>query len=344
MANVAEISDRLHVLAHGRPGHIIDRLIAERGGRLVDASCLAGDAAVLYATLKYGAAVRMADAIAPMSGPEAFQHLSGILKLDIQSRGEDRIPRQGAFLLVSNHPTGIADGVAMFDFLKSHPTRHGVFRQPRRGAGEYPRFNEIIIPVEWRDDFKSRDKTRETLQLTNRAVREGKATVLFPSGRIAFWNEGKLTERPWKVSAVTLARRHDLPMVPVNMSARNSGLFYWLSKHSTELRDMTVFHELLNKKRRPSGLPSVSRSCLMRLMPIPMMTVRALEYHTVHGLAAESGPGVRAGAQGLEPGCLRRRLWFPHFSGRAVLSRLLVCQWQLRRGTSAPRSSASPGL
>ena len=32
------------------------------------------------------------------------------------------------------------------------------------------------------------------------------------------------------------------------MSARNSGLFYWLAKWSTELRDMTVFHELLNKK------------------------------------------------------------------------------------------------
>ncbi len=111
-----------------------------------------------------------------------------------------------------------------------------------------PRFNEIIIPVEWRDEFKSRDKARETLQLTNRAVQDGKAAVLFPSGRIAFWNEGKLTERPWKVSAVTLARRYELPVIPVNISARNSGLFYWLSKHSTELRDMTVFHELINKK------------------------------------------------------------------------------------------------
>ena len=36
MAYVAEISDRLQVLAHGRPGHIIDQLIAERGGRLVE--------------------------------------------------------------------------------------------------------------------------------------------------------------------------------------------------------------------------------------------------------------------------------------------------------------------
>jgi putative hemolysin len=126
------------------------------------------------------------------------------------------------------------------DFLSVHRPDMMIFAN-RDAVRVSPRFNEIIIPVEWRDDYKSRDKTRETLQLTNRAVQDGKATVLFPSGRIAFWNEGRLTERPWKLSAVTLAKRHELPVVPVNMSARNSGLFYWLSKHSTELRDMTVF-------------------------------------------------------------------------------------------------------
>ncbi|EDQ31690.1 putative hemolysin [Hoeflea phototrophica DFL-43] len=284
MANVADISYRLNVLAHGRPGHIIDRLIAERGGRLVEHPAWPVMRPIVYATLKYGAAVKMADAIAKMSGAEAFHYLSGILKLDIVSQGEERIPRKGAFLLVSNHPTGIADGVAMFDFLKN--TRPDMMFFANRDAVRVsPRLDEIIIPVEWRDDFKSRDKTRETLQLTNRAVEDGKATVLFPSGRIAFWNEGKLTERPWKISAVTLARRYDLPIVPVNMAARNSGLFYWLSKHSTELRDMTVFHELLNKKQQTFGFTVGQPIMPEALDADPNDAVRALEYHTVHGLA-----------------------------------------------------------
>lgn len=285
MAYVAEISDRLQVLAHGRPGHIIDRLIAERGGRLVEHPAWPVMRPFLYATLKYGAAVRMADAIGSLSGHGAFQHISDLLKLDIQSRGEDRIPKTGGFLLVANHPTGIADGVAMFDFLTRHRPDMMIFAN-RDAVRVSPRFNEIIIPVEWREDYKSRDKTRETLQLTNRAVQDGKATVLFPSGRIAFWHEGRLTERPWKVSAVTLARRHELPVIPVNISARNSGLFYWLSKHSTELRDMTVFHELLNKKhhtfRFTVGQPIMPDA----LDGDPAEAVKALEYHTVHGLAA----------------------------------------------------------
>ncbi|WP_412050385.1 1-acyl-sn-glycerol-3-phosphate acyltransferase [Hoeflea sp. Naph1] len=284
MAYVADISDRLQILAHGRPGHIIDQLIGERGGRLVAHPAWPMLRPLVYATLKYGAAVRMADAIAAMSGHEAFKYLSDLLQLDIQSQGAHRIPREGGFLLVANHPTGIADGVAMFDFLTQHRPDMMIFAN-RDAVRVNPRFEEIIIPVEWRDDFKSRDKTRETLQLTNRAVQNGKATVLFPSGRIAFWNEGKLTERPWKVSAVTLARRHALPVVPVHVSARNSGLFYWLSKHSTELRDMTVFHELLNKKNQTFRFTVGEPIMPEALDGDPNEAVRALEYHTVHGLA-----------------------------------------------------------
>lgn len=284
MAYVAEITDRLQVLAQGRPGHVIDQLIGERGGRLVNHPTWPLLRPFLYATLHYGAAVRMADAVAAMSGSEALKYLSDLLKLDIQSSGSSRIPSKGGFLLVANHPTGIADGVAMFDFLSQIRPDMMIYAN-RDAVRVNPRFKEIIIPVEWREDFKSRDKVRETLQLTNRAVQEGKATVLFPSGRIAFWHEGKLTERPWKVSAVSLARRHDLPVVPVHVSARNSGLFYWLSKHSTELRDMTVFHELLNKKKQTFRFTVGEPIPPEALDGDPNEALRALEYHTVHGLA-----------------------------------------------------------
>jgi putative hemolysin len=112
-----------------------------------------------------------------------------------------------------------------------------------------PRFAEMIIPVEWRDEYKSKLKTRETLQIDQPSCSpKGKATMLFPSGRIAYWANGRLNERPWKTSAVGLARKYNLPILPVHVTARNSGLFYWFAKWSTELRDMTVFHELFNKR------------------------------------------------------------------------------------------------
>jgi putative hemolysin len=196
--------------------------------------------------------------------------------------------------MVSNHPTGIADGVAVFDLLKN--TRPDMMFFANRDAIRVnPRFAEIIIPVEWREEHKTKLKARETLQLTNRAIQEQKATVLFPSGRIAYWGNGRLNERPWKTSAVGLARKYNLPILPVHMSARNSGLFYWFAKWSTELRDMTVFHELLNKKGDRFDFTVGQLIEPEHLSGEQVEVTAALERHTVHALAADGNAQFRMG-------------------------------------------------
>ena len=241
-------AEAVSLVSHGRPGHIVDTLIAERGQRIVNHPLWPVMRPFLYMLLRYGRAMEFANDLAPLTGFQSFEYMSDLLKLDVRVSNAERIPESGGFILVSNHPTGIADGVAVFDLLKNRRPDLMVFAN-RDAVRVNPRFAEMIIPVEWREEFKSKLKTRETLVLTNKAVEEGKVLVLFPSGRIAYWADGKLNERPWKTSAVGLAKKYNLPILPIHMKARNSGLFYWFAKWSTELRDMTVFYELLNKKR-----------------------------------------------------------------------------------------------
>ncbi|MFC5759079.1 GNAT family N-acetyltransferase [Rhizobium sp. GCM10022189] len=247
MTAFGQLAEAIALVSHGKPGHIVDTLIAERGQKIVRHPLWPVMRPFLYTLLRYNKAIEFANDVANMPGFQSFEYMSNLLKLDINVTNAERIPASGGFILVSNHPTGIADGVAVFDLLKTRRPDMMFFAN-RDAVRVNPRFAEMIIPVEWREEFKSKLKTRETLQLTNHAVREGKATVLFPSGRIAYWANGRLNERPWKTSAVGLARKYGLPILPVHMTARNSGLFYWFAKWSTELRDMTVFHELLNKK------------------------------------------------------------------------------------------------
>ncbi|PZM09565.1 GNAT family N-acetyltransferase [Rhizobium tubonense] len=244
---LGQLAGAIALVSQGQPGHIVDTLIAERGQKIVKNPLWPLMRPFLHIVLRYHKAIEFADDVASMPGFQSFEYLSNVLQLDIRIANEERIPASGGFILVSNHPTGIADGVAVFDLLKSRRPDMMFFAN-RDAIRVNPRFAEMIIPVEWREEHKSKLKTRETLQLTNRAIKDGKATVLFPSGRIAYWANGQLNERPWKTSAVGLARKYNLPILPVHMSARNSGLFYWLAKWSTELRDMTIFHELLNKR------------------------------------------------------------------------------------------------
>jgi putative hemolysin len=227
--------------------HIVDQLIEERGQTLIKHPMWPLIRPALYKVLYYDQAVRMADEVAELSGIECFEYVSRMLELDVTVEGKENLPSEGAFILVSNHPTGIADGVAVYDMIKD--TRPDlVFFANRDAIRVNQRLSEIIIPVEWRTTEKSHAKSRETLVRTSRAFSDGRAIILFPSGRIAYWAKGGLHERAWQATGVHMAKRYNVPVIPMHMSSRNSKLFYLLSHRTPELRDMTVFHELLNKK------------------------------------------------------------------------------------------------
>lgn len=231
----------------GSDAHIVDQLIAERGITLVKHPLWPLFRPPLFKALHYKQAVKMADAVADLSGVDAFQYVSDLLKLNITTKGKENVPKEGAFILVSNHPTGIPDGIAVFDMIKDLRDDL-VFFANRDAVRVNPRLAEIIIPVEWRDTEKTHSKSRETLVRTNRSFKDGRAIALFPSGRIAYWHGDGLRERPWQATGIQLAKRYNVPIVPMHMGARNSWLFYLLAHRNPELRDMTVFHELLNKK------------------------------------------------------------------------------------------------
>jgi putative hemolysin len=239
-------SDAIGLDARREP-HIADQLIAERGEKLVNSRWWPLIRPILYRILHYKDAVRMADELGPLPAQAAMDYVSKLLSLDLDITGLEHVPRHGCVIVAANHPTGIADGVAVYDALRRVRSDIAIFTN-RDALRVNPRLSEFLIPVEWREELRDRTKMKETLRLSSRAFREGRAVVLFPSGRIAYWKGGRLNERPWQPSAVTLARKQGVPILPCHVAARNSGLFYLFADWNTELRDMTVFHELLNKR------------------------------------------------------------------------------------------------
>lgn len=232
---------------HASSRHIVDVLIEERAPKLSASPAWPLLRPVLYTALNYDKAVRMADLIAPMSGSEALESVSQLLSVRIEASGLDRLPRSGAFLILANHPTGITDGIALYDAIK--PLRpDAVFYANSDAERVCPRFNDVLIPVEWAPAKRTRERTRITLKLTEQAFAEQRPLAIFPAGRLARMRSGVLTDPEWMPSAASLARKYALPIVPVHMSGPYSVWFHTFSKISAELRDITLFHELLNKQ------------------------------------------------------------------------------------------------
>lgn len=227
--------------------HIVDTLIEERCPSFVSHWSWPVVRPILYTMLGYSRARRTADYLQTLRGQDAFDHLSELLRIDLDLRKIERMPKTGRLVVAANHPTGLADGVAVWDALRQ-VRRDLVIFANADAIRVNPDFDDVIIPVEWVMDKRTPAKTRETLRLAKEAFAEEKCVVIFPSGRLAKKEDGKLMEQSWMPSIVSLARKHKAMVQPLNLQALNSELYYFLSRLNGELRDITLFHELLNKQ------------------------------------------------------------------------------------------------
>ncbi len=227
--------------------HIVDQLIEERCLSLRRNRVLWPVLRPwLYRALGYGAARAMADQIAGLGGFEAFDKVSEMLTLKLNIEGRHHIPKTGRLVVIANHPTGLADGVAVFAALKTHRPDI-VFLANADALRVVPKGADLIIPVEWVIEKRSRETARATLLGVKRAMKDERCIIMFPSGKLAALTINGLQDQPWQTTATTLARKYEAPIAPLHLCARNSLMYYLFCVLSGELRDITLFHELLNK-------------------------------------------------------------------------------------------------
>jgi putative hemolysin len=230
--------------------HIVDVLIAERAPRLTASPLWPLIRPGLYSVLGYGKARRMADAIANLSGQAALDHVSQLLDLKVSSLNLDRLPATGRCIVVANHPTGIADGIAVYDAIRKRRS-DAIYFANADALRVSPRLGEVVIPVEWVVEKRTREKTRATLDAARAAFEAERCVVLFPAGRLArVGKDGQLTDPDWAPTAASLARKYAAPIVPIHVTGPTSTLFHLFDRFSQELRDVTLFHELLNKRKK----------------------------------------------------------------------------------------------
>ncbi len=208
---------------------------------------------LLHRVLLYERTVKIGEALEPMPGADIMQSLADMIAQHVEVTGLENVPRSGPAMVVANHPTGIADGIVLFGALAR--VRPDLFIFANADAIRVlPQLGDLIAPVEWRPEKRSHRQNRETMDYARTAFAAGRLAVLFPSGRLAKRRWWWLNERPWMASGAMMARKFNLPVIPLHIRARNSALFYLFDRIHPTLRDITLFHEVLNKKHQPYRL------------------------------------------------------------------------------------------
>ncbi len=228
--------------------HIVDLLIEERAQKLRRIPPLWWAIRhFLYPVLRYKEAIKMADSIAQTDGHESMAELCRQIPVNLEVSGLENVPQTGRVMIVGNHPSGIVDGIALYEALMRVRSDLSFFAN-RDAIRVAPGLLDLLIPVEWVNEKRNVTKTKEMVKHTAHAFKQDQAVVIFPSGGIARMTKDGLRERPWLNTTLNLIRKYQTPVVPLRITAKNSWLYYFFHQFSDELRNMTLFYEMLNKR------------------------------------------------------------------------------------------------
>ncbi|MFD0990369.1 GNAT family N-acyltransferase [Mariniflexile jejuense] len=171
------------------------------------------------------------------------------IKFEIPEEDLKRLPKDGAYITVSNHPLGGIDGILLLKLMLEQRNDFKIIANFLLHRIEP--MAPYIMPV---NPFEDRKDVKSSLVGFKNSIlhlREGRPLGIFPAGEVSTYRDGKLVvDKPWEASAMKLVKKAEVPVVPIYFHAKNSRLFYKLSKISDTFRTAKLPSEVLTQKRR----------------------------------------------------------------------------------------------
>lgn len=184
--------------------------------------------------------------------PAAFlERLIEALGVTIEINEEDlqKIPADGAFITISNHPFGGLDGIILIKLLsKVRPDYKVMANFLLKKIVPIKDYFLGVNPFENRKSISSTGGIKEAL----RHLAGGKPLGLFPAGEVSAYqaDSNNVEDKEWGVSVVKMIKKAHVPVVPIYFKGSNSLLFQLLGLIHPMLRTVKLPSELLNKKNR----------------------------------------------------------------------------------------------
>jgi len=171
------------------------------------------------------------------------------IRFEIPEEDLQRIPKEGPFITVSNHPLGGVDGILLLKLLLEQRPDYKIIANflLHRIAPLQP----YVMPVNPFEDHKDARSSMAGIKQALQHVQNGHALGIFPAGEVSTFKDGKLVvDKPWEPGAIKLIQKAKVPVIPIYFHAKNSKLFYRLSGISDTLRTAKLPSELLTQKDR----------------------------------------------------------------------------------------------
>lgn len=184
--------------------------------------------------------------------PHAFlDRLIEALGITIEINEEDlqKIPKEGAFVTISNHPFGGLDGIILVKLLSAvRPDYKVIANFLLKKIEPVKDYFMVVDPVEEQRRLSGATGLKEAL----RHLEEGKPLGLFPAGEVSAYqaDSNNVEDREWGKTSIKMIKKAHVPVIPIYFKGSNSLLFQALGLIHPMLRTVKLPSELLNKKNQ----------------------------------------------------------------------------------------------
>lgn len=191
--------------------------------------------------------------IGHLEGQEFIDELMKILghKYIVHEEDLKRIPADGPFIIVSNHPLGTLDGILLIKLVGSiRPD----FRVMANFLLTYIKpIAPYIIPVNPFETRKSAFNSFNGIKTALMHLKSGGCMALFPAGEVSKVNKetGKVQDKEWEIASIKLIKKARVPVIPVYFHSKNSRLFYSLGRLHPNLQTLLLPHEMVRRRLKP---------------------------------------------------------------------------------------------
>lgn len=192
------------------------------------------------------------DGVKHLDAKEFSEAILKFYEIDYEIPEEDfkRLPKEGSYITISNHPLGAIDGILLFKLLLGQREDYKLmanFLLQRMMPIE-----NHIIPVNPFEDRKDVKSSLAGFKNALQHLKDGHPLGIFPAGEVSTHKDGKLVvDKPWEEAALKLIRKAEVPVVPIYFHGRNSKLFYRLAKISDIFRTAKIPSEVYSQRNRP---------------------------------------------------------------------------------------------
>ena len=171
------------------------------------------------------------------------------IKFEIPEEDLKRLPKDGAYITISNHPLGGIDGILLLKLMLEREPNFKIIANFLLHRIEP--MKQYIMPVNPFEDRKDAKSSVIGIKETLRHLSDGKPLGMFPAGEVSTYKDGKfVVDKAWEEGAIKVIRKAQVPVVPIYFHAKNSRFFYFLSKLNPKLRTAKLPSELLTQKDR----------------------------------------------------------------------------------------------